>query len=131
MAERLDVVILGERGLGDILQRLAGRIGEQVEMEPHQPAGALVDNMGTAASATQGMGQAPPLRRSRPGAIHSPVPNPETSSTVCESRERDRRLRAFEPALLESSCWRIAGERISPGFHAPTTFNNPLRFYIY
>ena len=33
MADRLDIVELGEAGLGDHLQRLAGRIREQMEMQ--------------------------------------------------------------------------------------------------
>jgi hypothetical protein len=45
MAKRLDIVELGERGLGDILQRLAGGVGEQVEMEPHQAVGESVENI--------------------------------------------------------------------------------------
>jgi hypothetical protein len=32
MAQRLDIVELGERRLGDILQRLAGGVGEEVEV---------------------------------------------------------------------------------------------------
>ena len=34
MTDHLDIVELGERRLGDILQRLAGRIRQQVEVEP-------------------------------------------------------------------------------------------------
>ena len=36
MPQRLHIVILGERRLGDVLQRLAGGIGEEVEMKAHQ-----------------------------------------------------------------------------------------------
>jgi hypothetical protein len=46
MAQRLDIVELRQRGLGDILQRLAGGVGEKMEMEPHQEAvGESVENM--------------------------------------------------------------------------------------
>jgi len=45
MAERFDIVILGERRLGDVLQRLAGGVREEVEMEPHQAVSESVENM--------------------------------------------------------------------------------------
>ena len=51
VADRLDIVILGERRLGDVLQRLAGRIRQQMEVQPHQ-RDEIVDNMGASGSAT-------------------------------------------------------------------------------
>ncbi len=94
VSQRLHVVILGERGLGDILQRLAGRIGEEVEMEPHQRAGALVENMGIGASATHGMGQAPAAVRNRPSLIHNAIPSRRLRSTDCGLRGCGERLRS-------------------------------------
>jgi hypothetical protein len=45
MPERLDVVELRQRRLGDILQRLAGGVREKVEMEPHQAVRESVENI--------------------------------------------------------------------------------------
>src|SRR3546814_17752533 len=57
VTDRLDIVILRKRGLGDVLQRLAGRIGQQMEMQPHY-GHRSVDNMPATASATSPVRQA-------------------------------------------------------------------------
>jgi hypothetical protein len=54
MADRLDIVELGEAGLGDHLERLAGRIRQEVKVEPaHESAPAVG---ATVVSATQHLG---------------------------------------------------------------------------
>src|SRR3546814_17580542 len=57
VTDRLDIVILRKRGLGDVLQRLAGRIGQQMEMQPHY-GHRSVENMPAPASATYTVRQA-------------------------------------------------------------------------
>ena len=72
VADDVGVVVLGERGLGDHLQRLAGRIREQVEVEPVHGLSAY--GAGTAlwkarAQACRGLGGQSPATDSRPQRV--------------------------------------------------------------
>jgi hypothetical protein len=81
MTQHLDIVELRQRRLGDILQRLAGGIGEQMQVQFHLKIACLdssVENMGEIASAT---------RRTRQAgdSVHAPGHSSTTAPTATRS----------------------------------------------
>jgi hypothetical protein len=78
MLDRLYPVELGEPGLGDILQRLAGGIREEMEMEPDHDPWGLWKNMGTELAELSPRYQASdssPGRGFGSSAFPQPIPN--------------------------------------------------------
>ena len=127
MAHRLDVVKLRERRLGDVLQRLAGRIRQQVEVEPHQPCGTdLWTTWGRAASATRATRQASRRRwTSRDPstiAVHSARFRPQP---VDNGDERDR-IAAIAAASRRVKLLAIRDARISPAIQRANNHQHPL-----
>lgn len=83
MTDRLDVIILRQRRLGDVLERLAGRIRQQMEVQPHGQDGS-VDNIGKMASATR----APRQAGDKPQLVHNSLPSSDIRPQAVENVER-------------------------------------------
>ena len=106
MLDRLDAVILRERGLGEHLQRLAGRVREKVEMEPHGHRPTLWKSR---VSGKPDIGEKRPDHfRSRPARIINILAhNRMESCTACGSRGSPIR-----PANHALSTWSQAVGRV-------------------
>ena len=72
-----DILELGQRRLGDALQRFAGGVGQQVQMQLH--ARIFVDSLWIRQGMERGMDNRPPPRRFHPQLR----PHGKTSSTAC------------------------------------------------
>ena len=58
MPHGFDVIVLGKRRLGDVLQRFSGGVRQEVQVQLHRHGHEPVDNMGMTASVTCSGGQA-------------------------------------------------------------------------
>src|SRR5690606_24608610 len=130
VANRADIVELREPGGPDHVERLAGRIREQVQVElarlGHEGAPRLWKSMGKSLAEPCGREQGQDSSLAMPGFVHSTANKGQGRAAACESRGSRARLAGKRRRACPSSCWQIRRETINPALRHPTICFHPL-----